>query len=181
MKFRRSFADILENVEIIPKSLNFVAKIPEFLKNSDRITILKVRLVRSLADRTFQPRFWPFFFALVGLFEAADAAFTYDKPAMGGNLSLVCKFERSRYGISSTIQISLKFRFNPHPHLQPRCGSSRRCPSRGGRTTGPPGTRRSSSGSGTTRPSLSRRSPRSPRPSAALRSSSLLSSPLCFF
>ena len=74
--------------------------------------------VDALSDPALT-KFWPFFFALVGLFEAADAAFTYDKPAMGGNLSLVCKFERSRYGISSTIQISLKLKFNPNPYLQP--------------------------------------------------------------
>ena len=30
MKFCRNFADISENVEIIPKFLNFLAKIPEF-------------------------------------------------------------------------------------------------------------------------------------------------------
>ena len=32
-----------------------------------------------------------------------------------------CKFESSRYGVSSTIQISSKFKFNPNPYLQPRC------------------------------------------------------------
>ena len=31
-----------------------------------------------------------------------------------------CKFESSRYGVSSTIQISSKFKFNPHPYLHPR-------------------------------------------------------------
>ena len=30
-----------------------------------------------------------------------------------------CKFESSRYGVSSTIQISSKFKFNPNPYLQP--------------------------------------------------------------
>ena len=34
--------------------LNFQAKIPEFSKNFDRTLIWKVRVVRSLADRTFQ-------------------------------------------------------------------------------------------------------------------------------
>ena len=32
-------------------------EIPEFRKNSDRTPIWKVRMVRSLADRTFQLRF----------------------------------------------------------------------------------------------------------------------------
>ena len=58
MKFCRNFVDILENVEIsnFPKFLNFPAKIPEFWKNFDRTLIWKVRMVRSLADRTFQIR-----------------------------------------------------------------------------------------------------------------------------
>ena len=58
MKFCRNFADIFENVEIkiFLKFLNFLAKIPEFRKNSDRTLIGIVRLVRSLADRTFQLR-----------------------------------------------------------------------------------------------------------------------------
>ena len=34
----------------------FLAKIPEFCKNANRTLIGIVRLVRSLADRTFQPR-----------------------------------------------------------------------------------------------------------------------------
>ena len=35
------------------------------------------------------------------------------------DISLPCKFESSRYGVSSTIQISSKFKFNPHLFLQP--------------------------------------------------------------
>ena len=52
----RNFADILENVEMfnVPIFVNFLAKILEFWKNSDRTPIWKVRMVRSLADRTFQ-------------------------------------------------------------------------------------------------------------------------------
>jgi len=29
-----------------------------------------------------------------------------------------CKFESSRYGVSSTIQLISKFKFDPHPFLQ---------------------------------------------------------------
>ena len=53
MKFCRNFADNLENVEHFR---NFLANIPEFWKTSDRTRIWKVRMVRSLADRTFQLR-----------------------------------------------------------------------------------------------------------------------------
>ena len=61
MKFYRNFADILENVEnfqIFWIFLIFLSKIPDlkFCKNSDRTLIGIVRLVRSLADRTFQLR-----------------------------------------------------------------------------------------------------------------------------
>ena len=56
IKFYRNFANILENVEIFWIVL---AKIPDFWKNSDRTPIWIVRLVRSLADRTFQPRYAP--------------------------------------------------------------------------------------------------------------------------
>jgi len=42
-----------------------------------------------------------------------------------------CKFESSRYGESSKTQKSLKFKFNPHPFLQPREAQRARCvPSR---------------------------------------------------
>ena len=43
-------------LKIISEFLNFLAKIPEFWKNSDGTPIWKVRMVRSLADRTFQLR-----------------------------------------------------------------------------------------------------------------------------
>ena len=36
------------------------------------------------------------------------------------DIPLRCKFESSGYGVSSTIQISSKFKFNPHPYLQAR-------------------------------------------------------------
>ena len=36
------------------------------------------------------------------------------------DISLRCKFESSRYGVSSTIQKSSKFEFNSNPYLQPR-------------------------------------------------------------
>ena len=39
-----------------PEFFNFLAKIPKFWKNSDRTLIWIVRLVRSLANRTFQLR-----------------------------------------------------------------------------------------------------------------------------
>ena len=54
MKFSRNFVNIFENVE---KSLNFLAKCTEFWQNFDRTLMWKVRMVRSLADRTFQLRF----------------------------------------------------------------------------------------------------------------------------
>ena len=43
------------------------------------------------------------------------------------------KFESSRYGERSKIQKSSKFKFNPHPFLQPRQRTLRR--NRGGRAT----------------------------------------------
>jgi len=48
--------DIFESVENSwnLKILNFLAKVPEFWPNSDRTLIWIVRMVRSLADRTFQ-------------------------------------------------------------------------------------------------------------------------------
>ena len=51
-KFRRYFRKCWNLSEM----LNFLAKIPEIWKNFDRTQMWKVRMVRSLADRTFQPR-----------------------------------------------------------------------------------------------------------------------------
>ena len=57
MKFYRNFTNIFwENIEIFYELLNILAKIPEFWKNIDRTPMWIVRLVRSLAGRTFQPR-----------------------------------------------------------------------------------------------------------------------------
>ena len=36
------------------------------------------------------------------------------------DIALRCKFESSRYGVSSKIQKSSKFKFNSNPYLQPR-------------------------------------------------------------
>ena len=54
-EFRRYF----RKCWIFLKFLSFLARCIEFWKNSDRTPIWIVRLVRSLADRTFQPRWSP--------------------------------------------------------------------------------------------------------------------------
>ena len=64
-RFWRKFIGIslntLENVENFSNFRNFWKKLmyfPEFWQNFDRILMWKVRMVRSVADRTFQPSRW---------------------------------------------------------------------------------------------------------------------------